>query len=132
MNVDRRTLIAGTTAGVGLAVSGAVPTLASAAPARPVEAMNRPFPPLVDDPRQLLALPPGFRYQVVTYAGRTKLDDGQGLTPSNHDGTAVFDAPRNRLNLIQNHSCPPGRRSACPTSTAPSTTPAPRWVGAAP
>jgi len=114
MTVDRRSLLAGTTAGVGLAVSGAVPTLASAAPARPVEATNRPFPPLVDDPRQLLALPPGFRYQVVTYAGRTKLDDGQGLTPSNHDGTAVFDAPRNRLNLIQNHELPAGSKLGVP------------------
>jgi secreted PhoX family phosphatase len=63
---------------------------------------------LVDDPRGLLALPPGFRYEVVTYAGRTKLDDGQGLTPSNHDGTAVFDAGRNRLRLIQNHELPAG------------------------
>ena len=52
---------------------------------------NRPFPPLVDDPNGLLALPPGFSYRVVTYAGQTKLRTGQP-TPSNHDGTAVFDA----------------------------------------
>ena len=41
----------------------------------------------------MLALPPGFRYRVVTTPGKTKLDDGQGPTPSNHDGTAVFNAP---------------------------------------
>ena len=57
----------------------------------------------MDDPAGLLALPPGFRYAVVTHAGETQLNDGQGPTPSNHDGTAVFKAQGNRLRLIQNH-----------------------------
>src|SRR3978361_1933792 len=102
MPIARRSILTGSATGVGLAVAGAVPSLAAAS-TRPTRASSspgathRPFPPLVDDPRGLLALPPGFRYEVVTYAGRTKLDDGQGLTPSNHDGTAVFDAGRNRL-----------------------------------
>ena len=113
MSIARRSILTGSAAGVGIAVAGAVPSLAEAAPvpARPSAPhgdQQRPFPPLVDDPRGLLALPPGFHYEVVTYAGRTKLEDGTGLTPSNHDGTAVFDAPRGRLRLIQNHELPAG------------------------
>jgi secreted PhoX family phosphatase len=112
MPIARRSILTGSAAGVGLAVAGAVPSLAEASTrqGRPPShgTSQRPFPPLVDDPRGLLALPPGFAYQVVTCAGRTELDDGQGLTPSNHDGTAVFDAGRNRLRLIQNHELPAG------------------------
>ncbi len=67
---------------------------------------NARFPPLVDDPNGILALPPGFSYEIVTYAGRTELNVGQGPTPSNHDGTAVFNARRGRLRLIQNHELP--------------------------
>ena len=79
---------------MGLVVAGAVPSLAEAAPAarRSAQPSHRPFPPLMDDPAGLLALPAGFRYGVVTQAGETQLVDGQGPTPSNHDGTAVFKA----------------------------------------
>ena len=87
MTVARRSLLAGGTAGVGLVVAGAVPSLAEAAPAprRSPQPSHRPFPPLMDDPAGLLALPPGFRYAVVTRAGETQLNDGQGPTPSNHE-----------------------------------------------
>lgn len=113
MPLARRSLLTGSAAGVGLALAGAVPSLAEASPQTrpshgPGRESSRPFPPLVDDPRGLLALPPGFAYQVVTYAGRTQLRDQQGATPSNHDGTAVFDAGRGRLRLIQNHELPAG------------------------
>ncbi len=59
--------------------------------------------PLVDDPDGILALPPEFTYAIVTYAGQTDMAAGQGKTPSNHDGTAVFDTRRGRYLLIQNH-----------------------------
>jgi secreted PhoX family phosphatase len=113
MSLARRTILTGgAAAGVGLVVAGASPTLAEASPQsrhpRPGQPEHRPFPPLVDDPRGLLALPPGFQYQVVTYAGKTKLDGGKGVTPSNHDGTAVFNTDKNRLRLIQNHELPAG------------------------
>ncbi len=78
---------------------------------------NHPFPPLVDDPDGILALPPGFSYEIVTYAGRTRLRDDQGLTPSNHDGTAAFDARRGRLRLIQNHELPAGSPLGVPHVT---------------
>src|SRR6185295_17081580 len=100
----------GSAAGVGLVVSGAVPSLAETGSERHRRppAGQRPFPPLVDDPDGILALPPGFAYEIVTYAGRTQLNDGNGPTPSNHDGTAVFNARRGRLRLIQNHELPAG------------------------
>ena len=46
MTVARRSLIAGGTAGVGLVVAGAVPSLAEAAPAprRSPQPSHRPFP----------------------------------------------------------------------------------------
>ena len=114
MAVSRRqVLTGGATAGVGLAVAGTIPMLsgtAQAAPAsaasshgRPASAVGRPFPPLLDDPAGLLALPEGFRYRIVTRAGETALDGGIGKTPADHDGTAVFGAGRDRLRLIQNH-----------------------------
>jgi uncharacterized protein len=114
MPVARRSILAGGAAGVGLAVSGAVPSLAEAGPSHHKgDAGQRPFPPLVDDPDGLLALPPGFSYTVVTYAGRTTLDSGQP-TPSNHDGTAAFRAPKGRVRLIQNHELPAGSRLGVP------------------
>ena len=116
MTVARRSLVAGATAGVGLVVAGAVPSLAEASPAarRGKPASHRPFPPLMDDPAGILALPAGFRYAVVTQAGVTQLDDGQGVTPNAHDGTAVFKAPKNRLRLIQNHELTVGTALGVP------------------
>ena len=74
MSVARRSLLAGGTAGVGLVVTGAVPSLAepsptSRRPTRPSQPSHHPFPPLMDDPNGILALPAGFRYTVVTEAG---------------------------------------------------------------
>ena len=113
MGIARRSVLSGGAAGVGLAIAGAVPSLAEAA-TRPTASrgghpsQHRPFPPLVDDPHGLLALPAGFKYTVVTYAGQTSLRHGQGKTPSNHDGTAVFETRHGRLQLIQNHELPAG------------------------
>ena len=105
MSLDRRSVIRGAAiGGVGFAAVGAVPSLANATPAdearRPFPT-NRPFPPLMDDPKGLLALPPGFKYTVVTHAGQTKLTTGQP-TPYLHDGTAAFGSGR-YYTLIQNH-----------------------------
>jgi secreted PhoX family phosphatase len=118
MPIARRSLLAGSTAGVGLVVAGAAPSLAEASPVpnqrRGGSPSHRPFPPLMDDPEGILALPPGFRYRVVTRAGVSQLVDGQGPTPSNHDGTAVFAARRNRLRLIQNHELGAGAALGVP------------------
>jgi len=109
MNISRRLMIGGT-AGVGLAVAGTLPGALPAA-AEPHDrgrnrnpgSTGRPFPPLEDDPNEILALPTGFSYRIVTRAGVSALDDQKGKTPGAHDGTHVFRAGRNRLRLIQNH-----------------------------
>jgi secreted PhoX family phosphatase len=107
MSLARRSVLRGAAAGatgVGFATVGAVPTLAEASPGsrHSPYPTHRPFPPLVDDPDGLLALPPGFRYKIVTRAGETRLKTGQP-TPGAHDGTAVFDGSRHGYLLIQNH-----------------------------
>ncbi|GGQ74964.1 alkaline phosphatase PhoX [Couchioplanes azureus] len=117
MPTSRRTfLTGGTAAGVGLAVAGAVPSLAQAAPGRGHRPAGSrvPFPPLVDDPDGILALPAGFRYAVVTRTGVTRLDRGQGLTPASHDGMAVYPAGHGRYTLIQNHEIHPGAEFGVP------------------
>ena len=132
--VARRSLLAGGTAGAGLVVAGAVPSLAEARPTqrRSQFPAHKPFPPLMDDPAGILALPAGFSYRVVTKAGTTELVDGLGTTPSGHDGTAVFKARGDRLRLIQNHELDQGRaRRESRTSRARCTTPAPPAPAAA-
>ncbi|GIF46311.1 hypothetical protein DFJ67_5032 [Asanoa ferruginea] len=115
MPSSRRALLGAGAAGVGLAVAGAVPSLAQANPGRPRPSSNHtPFPPLVDDPAGILALPKGFSYAIVTRTGVTKLDRGQGRTPSDHDGMAVFDAGHGRYTIIQNHECDPGADHGVP------------------
>ncbi len=88
MAVSRRQLLAGGAAGVGLAVAGTVPTLgitAAEAKSGAGPGGSRPFPPLVDDPDGILALPDGFRYRIVARAGETDLDGGVGKTPGRQD-----------------------------------------------
>ncbi|MDG9727998.1 alkaline phosphatase PhoX [Streptomyces sp. DH41] len=60
------------------------------------------YGPLLPDPDGILALPAGFRYEIITYCGRTRLESGE-YTPSNHDGTAAFDGPRGTTLLVNNH-----------------------------
>ncbi|MET9825930.1 MULTISPECIES: PhoX family protein [unclassified Streptomyces] len=60
------------------------------------------YGPLIPDPDGILALPAGFRYEIITYSGRTRLESGE-YTPSNHDGTATFDGPRGATLLVNNH-----------------------------
>src|SRR5882672_2340067 len=107
MAVSRRQLLAGGAAGVGLAVAGTVPSLSTPAgasvPAHRHDGGGRPFPPLVEDPDGILALPDGFSYRIVARAGDTDLDDGVGKTPGRQDGTAVFARGGSKLRLIQNH-----------------------------
>jgi len=107
MELARRNLLGAAAGGVGIAAVGAIPSLAEAAPASPAAPADgfpthKPFPPLVDDPAGLLALPPGFHYAVVTHGGQTTLESGEP-TPDRHDGTAVFDLGDGNLTLIQNH-----------------------------
>ncbi|WP_210587608.1 alkaline phosphatase PhoX [Streptomyces sp. GESEQ-35] len=100
--------------GAGVALAGSVGALATAPNAlaatdidsEGTEAALSPgrvgYGPLIADPDGLLALPAGFKYRVITYSGKTKLESGES-TPSNHDGTATFDGPRGTTLLVNNH-----------------------------
>ncbi len=113
----RRNLLTASAAGVTIAATGAVPSLAQATPAHSPKGGGRPlvpFPPLVPDPDGILALAEGFSYTIVTRAGVTRLDRGQGVTPADHDGMAVFSAPRGRYRVIQNHEIDPGAEFGVP------------------
>ncbi|MGH3927899.1 MAG: alkaline phosphatase PhoX, partial [Pseudonocardiaceae bacterium] len=60
------------------------------------------YGPLLPDPAGRLALPEGFRYKIVTEAGRTLLESGQP-TPSKHDGTGAFRSRGGGTVLVNNH-----------------------------
>lgn len=110
MSITRRRVVSGTAA-VGLAVTGSIPSLAQARPGRPDRPGRsgrapRPLPPLVDDPRGVLALPAGFSYAVLTRAGETVLDSGEPC-PGSHDGTAALGRGRRQF-LVLNHECDAG------------------------
>ncbi len=103
--------------GAGIALAGSVGALASAPNALAATEVEHDvghgqghgpdhggigYGPLVPDPDGILALPAGFRYEIITYSGRTRLESGE-YTPSNHDGTATFDGPRGTTLLVNNH-----------------------------
>lgn len=57
------------------------------------------------DPGQILDLPPGFRYRVVSRAG-DPMDDGLQV-PAAHDGMAAFAGDHGRIILVCNHEISP-------------------------
>jgi secreted PhoX family phosphatase len=59
------------------------------------------FGPLVPDPKQLLDLPKGFSYKVLSHTG-DRMDDGFRV-PAMPDGMAAFAGPNGRVILIRNH-----------------------------
>ena len=61
--------------------------------------------PLRPDPRQLLDLPDGFSYRIVSKAG-DRMDDGFKVPPA-HDGMAAFPGRDGRILLVCNHEMPP-------------------------
>jgi secreted PhoX family phosphatase len=61
--------------------------------------------PLRPDPGELLDLPDGFRYRIVSKAGDV-MDDGFKVPPA-HDGMAAFPGRDGRVVLVCNHEMPP-------------------------
>lgn len=59
------------------------------------------FGNLVDDPRGIFNLPPGFTYVVLSRTGEA-MDDGL-LVPGAPDGMAAFPGPDGRTILVRNH-----------------------------
>ncbi|MGY0235806.1 alkaline phosphatase PhoX [Longispora urticae] len=99
--LSRRTLLrTSAVGGLGIAVAGSIEAIAG-----PVAAQAwRPdgtYGALVADPKGLLALPPGFTYEIVAQAGVTKLETGE-FTPGAQDGTGWFRGPNGTV-LVNNH-----------------------------
>ena len=115
MGLNRRQLMArGGAAGagavaVGLGLSSNESAVADQRAGRRSSA--KLFPPLQASTGALLALPPGFSYEIVAEAGATDLEDGAGntigKTPDRTDGTGVF-ATSKGYRLVQNHELNPG------------------------
>ncbi|NUR73913.1 MAG: DUF839 domain-containing protein [Hamadaea sp.] len=99
-SVTRRGVLrASAVGGLGIAVSGSIPAIAGPAAAH---APAAGYGDLVPDPAGLLALPAGFRYTIVAYAGQSVLETGQ-FTPSDADGTAFFRGHHGAGALVNNH-----------------------------
>jgi secreted PhoX family phosphatase len=83
-----------------IAMAAASPKLASIARADEIGAgLLRP------DPDELLDLPDGFSYRIVSKSGDT-MDDGFTVPPA-HDGMAAFPGHDGRVVLVCNHEMPP-------------------------
>ena len=78
---------------------------ASPAAARDANARETALGPLRPDPGEVLDLPEGFSYRIVSRAGDT-MDDGLKVPPA-HDGMAAFPGPDGSVTLVCNHEMPP-------------------------
>lgn len=73
------------------------------------------FGPLLPDPRDLLDLPAGFSYRVVSSLG-DRMDDG-GTVPDHADGMGCFDLGRGKIALVRNHELNPGQDAGASLSS---------------
>lgn len=84
-----------------LAAAAAVPTLSTKS-----RASDAKVGPLLPDPGQLIDLPEGYGYTVVSRAG-DRMTDGL-LVPHAHDGMAAFAGADGNIILVCNHEIGPG------------------------
>ncbi|MGW6459583.1 alkaline phosphatase PhoX [Streptomyces sp. NPDC055078] len=112
METTRRQVLARTGAvSAGIAFTGALSELfAGTAAARG----HHGYGPLVPDPAQLLDLPEGFRYRVLSREGAPLLS-GEGPVPSNPDGMTALPGRRGRVHLVRNHENRHSARLGVPT-----------------
>ena len=80
----------------------------------PVAGMNevRGYGPLVRDPNNLIDLPQGFDYRVISRLGNV-MDDGY-LVPNAADGMGAFDLGQGKVALVRNHELSVGDQSVGP------------------
>ncbi|NKB67150.1 MAG: DUF839 domain-containing protein [Candidatus Latescibacteria bacterium] len=91
-------------AAVALGFSGLHRWLGCAADSPPPAEVS--FGPLLTDAKQLLDLPSGFSYKVLSRAGDALAQDL--LVPGAQDGMAAFPGPAGKTLLVCNHELSPG------------------------
>jgi len=91
----------------GIAIAAATPALSVAS-----RASDSRVAPLRADSKQILDLPDGFTYAIISRAG-DRMDDGLQV-PYAHDGMAAFPAQNGRVTIVCNHELRPyeSRRGA--------------------
>lgn len=84
----------------------------------PVAGMNevRGYGPLVRDPNNLIDLPKGFDYRVISRLGNI-MDDGF-LVPNSADGMGAFDLGKGKVALVRNHELSIGDSGVGPFTSA--------------
>lgn len=65
------------------------------------------YGPLQPDPQELLDLPAGFSYRVISRLGDAMTDGGR--VPDHADGMGCFDLGNGRIALVRNHELMPGQ-----------------------
>ncbi|GAB3655664.1 PhoX family phosphatase [Echinicola sediminis] len=63
------------------------------------------YGPLMDDPDNILRLPKGFSYKIISQKGEL-MDDGL-LTPGRPDGMGTFQGPNGKVIIVRNHENSP-------------------------
>ena len=89
----------------GLMIAAANPALSL-----PARAGDGRVGVLLSDPDELLDLPEGFSYKVISRAG-DPMSDGL-VVPEAHDGMAAFPGPDGRIILVCNHELNPAHQSS--------------------
>ncbi|MFD9323437.1 PhoX family protein [Streptomyces sp. NPDC060053] len=116
MSATRRQILAGTGAlgvGASIAFTGALSDLFAGTAA--AQSLGRDgYGPLVFDANDLLDLPAGFRYRVLSREG-DPLRSGEGPVPSNHDGMTALPGRGGRVHLVRNHENRPTAKFPVPT-----------------
>ncbi len=123
MSLSRRQLLRGAAAGAGLSFAGNLTGLFTGAPSVAAAGIGD----LIPDPYQLLDLPAGFSYQIVSEVGDPLT--GGGTLADRFDGTSTFDTRRSTL-LVRNHEQgAAGPSSPYPALAGPELTYDPAAVG---
>ncbi|PSJ37687.1 alkaline phosphatase PhoX [Allosphingosinicella deserti] len=110
--LDRRAFALGLTS---LAFSGLALSACATSMAPRSSAATAGFGPLEPDPNQLLDLPRGFSYRVISAFG-DPMDDGFRV-PDRADGMGAFRLDQDRVALVRNHELQPKHAADGPFAT---------------
>lgn len=108
--ISRRGLL-----GRGAAVAGGAALAVGPGAALAKRGREAGFGTLVEDQGNLLDLPRGFHYRVLSREG-SPLSRPDAVVPGDHDGMAAFPGPHNSTILVRNHELSSSERPEVPQS----------------